>query len=435
MDGGSRPRRRNFLILQGVASRFFARLGEALETRGFGVRRINFHAGDWLFGPFRGVCNYRGGLSQWPDFLEAKLSEWEITDIILFGDCRPVHAAAIAIAKRHQIPHYVFEEGYLRPNWITLERGGTNGNSTMPNDPEWILAEAQALPPFQEGEPTSTGFWTLAGQDIAYNLSSIVLAWLFPAYRRHRHWNPILEYAGWAGRLVRQRLFDKKYIAEGLRAVQCSGNSYFFFPLQVEGDTQIHRHSPYGGIAPAIEHVVGSFARHAPPRTLLVIKEHPLDNGLNDWHGIVRQHARAAGVADRVIYLAGGNLEVLVAAAKAVVTINSTVGARALVHSKPLIALGKAIYNVPGLTFQDGLDAFWTNCMAADEALFEAFARILVQRCLVNGNFYSKEGIALAVAGSIARIEAAPHRFLEAVSAPVHREAADGSAHPVAAFN
>jgi len=55
-------------------------------------------------------------------FLEAKLSEWEITDIILFGDCRPVHAAAIAIAKRHQIPHYVFEEGYLRPNWITLER-------------------------------------------------------------------------------------------------------------------------------------------------------------------------------------------------------------------------------------------------------------------------------------------------------------------------
>jgi capsular polysaccharide export protein len=418
MDGGGYPKRRNFLILQGCASRFFARLGQTLEARGYQVKRVNFHAGDWLFGPLFGACNYRGSLERWPEFLRAKLREWNITDIILFADCRPIHTAAIKIASEQRIPYYVFEEGYLRPDWITLEEGGINGNSSIPRDPACVLATAKTLPPWHDGKPVFTEFWRLASQDVAYNLSTVFLGWLFPRYRRHRPWSPIVEYAGWVGRIARQMTVDRGRRAAALERLQGAGQSYYFFPLQLEGDTQISWHSDFKCVSQAIERVVSSFAANAPADTLLVIKEHPLDNGLEDWRYVARKIAERAGVADRVIYLAGGNLELLVAASRAVVTVNSTVGTRALVHGKPLIALGRAIYDMPGLTFQDGLDAFWTGHQPTDAVLFNAFTRVLQARCLVNGGFHTAPGIALAIAGSVERLEAHPVLFVEPEAAP-----------------
>ena len=42
-----------------------------------------------------------------------------------------------------------------------------------------------------------------------------------------------------------------------------------------------------------------SFARTAPAATILVIKEHPLDNGLKDWRTEMQRCARRFGVEDR----------------------------------------------------------------------------------------------------------------------------------------
>jgi capsular polysaccharide export protein len=50
-----------------------------------------------------------------------------ITDLVVYGDTRPIHATAIAQARRRGITVHVFEEGYLRPYWVTYERGGANG--------------------------------------------------------------------------------------------------------------------------------------------------------------------------------------------------------------------------------------------------------------------------------------------------------------------
>ncbi len=62
-----------------------------------------------------GAVDYRGDLADWPAFLSERLDEWSVTDIVLFGDCRPLHRAAINIAARRRIRAHVFEEGYLRP--------------------------------------------------------------------------------------------------------------------------------------------------------------------------------------------------------------------------------------------------------------------------------------------------------------------------------
>ncbi len=61
----------------------------------------------------------------------------------------------------------------------------------------------------------------------------------------------------------------------------------------------------------------------------------------------------------------------------AVVTVNSTVGTLALACGLPVIALGKAVYDIAGLTFQGELDEFWNTPTAPDADLFDAFRRVL----------------------------------------------------------
>ncbi|HAV07943.1 MAG TPA: capsule biosynthesis protein CapA, partial [Rhodobacteraceae bacterium] len=44
---------------------------------------------------------------------------------------RPIHATAIRVAKARGLKVHVFEEGYLRPYWVTYERNGANGHSRL----------------------------------------------------------------------------------------------------------------------------------------------------------------------------------------------------------------------------------------------------------------------------------------------------------------
>jgi capsular polysaccharide export protein len=176
-------------------------------------------------------------------------------------------------------------------------------------------------------------------------------------------------------------------------------------PLQLDCDSQIRRHSPFGRIAPALNHIIDSFARHAPANSHLVIKEHPLDNGVTDWRAMVARTARAAGLGDRVLYLEGGDLELLLKQSCGVVTVNSTVGFLALAFGKPVVALGDAIYDMPRLTFQGGLNRFWTELTAPDPVTFDAFRRVAVARTQLNGGFFSRDGLELAVSGAVARLE------------------------------
>ena len=37
------------------------------------------------------------------------------------------------LARRRSLRLHLFEEGYLRPDWITLEREGVNANSRLPD--------------------------------------------------------------------------------------------------------------------------------------------------------------------------------------------------------------------------------------------------------------------------------------------------------------
>ncbi len=410
---------RQFLFLQGLAGPFFRHLGDALAARGHGVHRVNFHGGDWLFWRRPGAVNYRGGLQGWPAYLEEVLNRRGVTDIVLFGDCRPLHHAARAIAARRHVQVHVFEEGYMRPDWVTLEAGGVNGLSSLPRDPGYYLEAARALPPLADPDPAGvpSSFARRTREDLAYNFAAMALRPLFPGYRTHRPWHPLVEYAGWARRLAGGKAAARRSNAVRAR-LERTGRPFMVFPLQLDCDYQIRMHSPYPGMEAAIREVLTSFARHAPAALDLIVKGHPLDNGLRDWRAVTLEIAEGLGLHGRVLFLEDGNIDLLVRAARGVVTVNSTTGTLSAARGVPTISLGQAVYDIPGVTHQDGLDLFWTNPVPPDPEVFGALRRVLVHRCMIRGGFFSDEGLRMLVDGAVVRLEAAARPMLRPAGTP-----------------
>mgnify|MGYP000674915546 CR=1 FL=1 len=124
--------RRNFLFLQGPHGPFFDGLGKMLVQAGCSVWRIGFNAGDQFFWRQRQqYIPFTAPPQDWPEFFTRTCEAHAITDIVLYGDTRRIHAEAIDLARQRGLRIHVFEEGYLRPYWVTYEREGSNGHSKL----------------------------------------------------------------------------------------------------------------------------------------------------------------------------------------------------------------------------------------------------------------------------------------------------------------
>ena len=391
---------KRILFLQGLPGGSFWRLGQALRAQGCQVLRINFNGGDeadWR----EPAINFHGPSEDWPRFLAEVIDRHTVTDIVLFGDCRPLHRAASAVAAQHNVTVHVFEEGYVRPDWVTLELGGVNGHSPLPRDPDWYRLEAMSLPPVETLPALEQTFGRRARETFRYHAMAILNRWRYPNYRTHRPWGALTEGFGWLKRWARRGQSHKRS-SQALQAI--AGKPYFLFALQLDSDYQIRVHSPFDGMAPALELVITSFAKAAPADRYLVIKEHPLDNGLKDWRAVVDRCAAANGVTDRIVYCDLGDIDAMVRGSEGLVTVNSTTGTLGLAAGVPVVALGRAVYGMPGLTHQGHLDSFWSKGAPPDRDLYEAFRRVLADRCMVRGGFYSEEGLSLLVEGAVPRV-------------------------------
>ena len=93
-----------FLFLQGPHGPFFQRLARMVRHSGADVWRVGFNSGDRLFWQDRDrYVAYRGDAQGWPDFFKTLIAEKRVTDIVLYGDVRPIHAQAIAYAKEARV--------------------------------------------------------------------------------------------------------------------------------------------------------------------------------------------------------------------------------------------------------------------------------------------------------------------------------------------
>ncbi|WP_251978347.1 capsule biosynthesis protein [Salinicola avicenniae] len=395
--------KRAFLFLQGVCSPFFNQLAQRLIDDGHKVIKVNFNAGDQWYWRQDQAHAFRDPLPMLGDFVADLWRRHGITDQIVFGDCRPVHRDVIRAARRFGIRNHVFEEGYFRPYWITLEREGVNRHSLLPRDPDWYREVGAMIPRALPPRAFSNAFASRAAHDVAYHLAGIANPLLFRHYRRHAALPIAREYAGYVKRfsaLHVQRLRDNRRCCDLLN----KNRPFYLLPLQLDGDAQIRFHSPFPNMRDFLTHAVTSFAAFAPQRTRLVIKNHPLDMGLSGHARHIRELARELSLQGRLVYLESGDLDALIQHASGMVTVNSTAGHVALEQGCPTLALGQPLYHMPGLTAPGSLDDFWQHPIGPRPSLFNDYARVVIHAAQINGGFYSRQGIDLAVINAVPQL-------------------------------
>lgn len=392
--------RHSFLFLQGPPGPLFRNLGRAIRARGFEVFRINLNGGDLRDWP-EATVNFNGRFSEWPVFFDKFLREHEITDIVLYGDCRPYHLAAHGIASIRQVRTHVLEEGYLRPHWMTLEPDGVNARSKLSRDKTWFRREAERLSPEPALPPITASFRRRARDSYWYYHHVVTGRLKFPHYQSHRTGLILFEGFGWLWKFARERS-NASRAQEKLRRL--ADKPLYVLPLQLSGDFQIRAHSPFPDMQSAASYVIESFAAHAPSDSSLLLKAHPLDCGFFRWQKFVLDHARRLGLESRLHFVDGGDLEKMVGKARGLICVNSTSATLALARGVPVCTIGKAIYDLAGLTHQGHLDEFWEQPTPPEPGLYSAFRRVLVERCLIRGGLASESAVATLIDGMVERL-------------------------------
>lgn len=383
---------RVFLFLQGPHGPFFAALGAMLRRTGAQVWRVSFNAGDAAFWRDRAhLLPFRGPAEAWPERLAQLLREKAITDIVLYGDTRPIHAEAVRQARQAGLTVHVFEEGYLRPYWVTYERGGTNGHSRLM---QMSVPEMRAALANSDLEaPLPPAHWGDMRQHIFYG--ALYHACVMAGRRAYAGFAPHRDLpVGHEFRLYLRRLLGMPWIAAeralATWRIRAGGFPYHLALLQLSHDSSFRSHSPFASMAEFLEVVIAGFAEGAPGHHHLVFKAHPLEDGRENLRAEIARRAARHGVADRVHFLRGGKLARLLGEARSAVTVNSTAAQQVLWRGIPLKVFGEAVYDKPEFVSTQPLPEFFAAARRPDGRAYRDYRRFLLETSQVAGGFYAR---------------------------------------------
>ena len=383
--------RRVFLMLQGPHGPFFNRVAGLLRDAGAQVWRVGFNAGDEFFWSDKAhFIRHHGTPEEWPAHLDRIIAEKGVTDIVLYGDVRPIHAAARKAAQDRDLVLHVFEEGYLRPFWITYERGGSNGHSALMRIPLREMRNALRnrlgevhRPPARWGDMRQHKFY-----GALYHFFVLTANGDYPGYRTHRRIGVLQEF-----RLNLRRFLLTPIDALGrmfeAAQVQRGGFPYILVLMQLEHDSNFVAHSPYDRMADFTDEVLTEFAHAAPSHHRLVFKAHPLEDGRGGIRAAIRAKAVALGIEKRVHFVRGGKLARLLNQARATVTGISTSAQQALWRGLPGKTMGRAVYDKPGLVSDQSLADFLHDPHRPSPTVYRRYRDFLLESSQVPGGYYA----------------------------------------------
>ncbi|WP_241503998.1 capsule biosynthesis protein [Pelagibaculum spongiae] len=360
-----------------------------LDQAGFDVHKINFNGGDrFHFQNNQNLPNnnYTGTPENWRIFLHNYVKKEQVTSIFVYGDCRFYHRIAKEVALRNNIEFVVFEEGYLRPHFITMEFGGANAYSQLDLSSETI--ENAVIP--EQPKPKSTGsrLRNWGKYATTYYWAARLVKNNFPDYLHHRDASPLREGYNWIRSGIRKLLVEKSDQKLQKNLIDNLKKQFFVVPLQVHNDSQLLFHSDYESMEDFIIQTIKSFHKNSNEKHHLVFKHHPMDRGHKNYRDLISIISRKLDLTGRVHYGFELHLPTLLDNALGCITINSTVGISALLHSCPTICCGRAPYNIKGLTNQLAIDDFWQQPGFVDEIFYQKFHDYLQHHNQLNGNFY-----------------------------------------------
>jgi capsular polysaccharide export protein len=389
MGEGAIPEKRVFLFLQGPHGPFFSQLARRLRQAGAETLRLGFNRADALF--------WRGAeylpMRDPPEALAARLSlliaTRGVTDLVLYGSSRPIHRIALEVTGHAGIVPHVFEEGYLRPYWVTYERGGANADSPVTGLTLGEMAEALAKgapavheAPDRWGDMRAHMFW-----GAAYHAVLLAGNRDYPGFRPHRRPDFLREFLLHVHKLASTPARAASRAVATLR-VRHGGFPYHLVLLQLAHDANFLDHGPFPDQASFLDTVFRGFAKGAPPHHHLVLKAHPLEDGREPLRPLIRRMTRKHGLKGRVHFLAGGKLARLLDTARTALTVNSTAAEQALWRAKPLKIFGRAVYGRPEFVSDQALPEFFRAPRPPDREAYLIYRTFLLATSQVPGGFY-----------------------------------------------
>ena len=383
---------KNILLLQGPMGSFFNTLDEKFTNDNANTFRIGFNAADEFFSDGSHYTGYKDRPKNWTKFIASYYDTHKIDKLFVFGDCRFYQKIAVLIANQKNIQVYVFEEGYIRPNFITLEKYGVNGHSSQPKNREFydnLEFSKELIDEIEHVKKFKPTFPKLAREAIMYYWIANLFHFRYPNYIHHRNFSLWDEFKVGCLNVFRKYKYKITERNLNLRFSTELSKKYYFVPLQTHGDFQIRTHSKYRNIEQFIKEVLTSFANKSPQNSILVFKHHPVDRGRRSHSSYIKNIAYVLGIKDRVIVTWDVHLPTCLKNAIGTIVINSTVGISSLYHHTPTICLGEAIYDIEGLTSKYvSIDDFWQNYKEVDVELFNKYRAHLINTTQINSNFY-----------------------------------------------
>jgi capsular polysaccharide export protein len=372
---------------------FFRVLANDLKDQGHKVWRIAWDGGDFVETPKQHRVVFRGERTDYERFIRKIVLSCRITAIVTYNDTGDRNRAAIRVAEQMGLSRYILEQGYLRPHWITLDRDGVNGHSSLPKNGAFYR-EINARPRIPQAFPCRMRSQVLS--TIGHFAASIALYPFLPFDTKYYGDSVFMQATGYASEYIWRKTHSEKKIVSQISARKQEGRKIFSIILQKPGDAQLRIHSTYGSNNPFLDEACRSFAAHAPKDAILVVKQHPLDYGVESTPALFQRLVKELNLEGRAYYLRKTSIEIVLDNSDGFVLVNSTAGVAAIQRGLPLKCCGKAIFDMEGLTHQGSLDSFWTTATAPDLTVVNAFIEYLTRFSQINGAVYAPQGIRLA---------------------------------------
>lgn len=370
------------LLLVGPLGLFFSRVSRHLEKHGVKVYKLSLP----LIEPgFRReqLIRYNKRDGCFKGFLENQIHEKGIKHLMMYGDYIHLHAEALTFASEHtDLSTTIFELGYIRPGYITVEEKGVNRRSCLAKNVKGL--------PSGSGERVAEVVKRRKLLRLAKALIYIVHSFTPYQLMDYRHkldpqpidlWHQYWGYLSYMYFKVKERAARKSLD---------SPQDFVLVALQVAFDSQLKEEEKYSSNEVTIIEVCRSLKEDCADKTMRVyFKHHPRDRGFNNYRRFIKRIAECYGVNERVQYIHDVPMDQVLSAKrlKGVITINSTVGIESISKGIPTLTLGKAFYASHELTHQGSLTSFWSEATPPSEKHARLFIDDIIERTQIRGSF------------------------------------------------
>lgn len=322
------------LLLQGPIGNYFNEFSKFLQKENAKVFKINFTLAECFFYREKNSFYYKDKFDNWPDFFKNFIERNKINRVYMLNDSRPYHQSIIRICNELSVRLYVFEDGYFRPNYITLEPYGVNGNSLF-------RCFHNELEPQYKNYQLNFNLKNKFLSRLTFSLLSCMQPVIDKNYIAYRSLNPLY----WLKKYLKQFAIKISYFYQDhymlRRALKKKPKKIFFIPLQVFDDSQIKYHSKFSSNYDFINAVYKAFNNLYQDNDFLIIfKQHPGDQGLINY----KKYILSLFNSKNVIFVFNIDANYLIDISNAVILINSTLGINAIKLNKKVFLFGSSVY-------------------------------------------------------------------------------------------